>query len=163
MSVSNYFKRRKITHLPRLYKDAWTLISQYCEWPEASALRMVCKDTKDAISMESVCKSLVTTTVGDFDINASKMRIRSETRDELYDLAFILPYYDPKDYIGRYSILLQIYKICILYNKVNSGHNIVDELFQLGNWTTPLIARFARSHGYIKCTRPKNWDKYFEI
>jgi len=46
-------KKRKLSYL-ELPKDIWTLISQHCEWPEASALRMVCKSANEGIPIEYI-------------------------------------------------------------------------------------------------------------
>ena len=43
-------KKRKL----EVTKDVWTLISRQCEWPELSALRMVCTAARDTISLQSV-------------------------------------------------------------------------------------------------------------
>ena len=139
-------KKRKI-NWDDVYTNIWTSIAKQCEWPEKSALRMVCKKAYKGITI-----NIIHTSYEDWWMTHNPIR--------------------------RYLPILYIKKIKLIVNEADMEmwalarklksivdivkDNRMDELYKLGQIFHPTIARFARSHNYIKHLRPKNWSTYFK-
>ena len=116
-------KKRKLSYL-ELPKDVWTLISQQCEWPEASALRMVCKAANEGISLNVINTKFKQWILNDIQLDWSKLIIYSPNR---------------RKRVPRFHGKVGIYWISgILKN----------DIYECIGYTC--IRRFARSHNYIK-------------
>ena len=166
MSLQGFIKRRKPLPviLPPLYKDAWTLIASYCEWPEKSALRMTNSLVRDAISLDSIQLDCILGTIMGWNKRLHYgYIIWGAARWKKNELMATFSQDCPNN-ICMHN-LSELVKVAVRRANCEirpQKFKDTPAFYLLGMTLGQAAARFARSHNYIKCSRPKNWNKYFE-
>lgn len=178
------FKSRRIALvLPELYKQVWFLILEQCNWPEWSAMRMVCKLHNELIPRATVNihflrwmhhkdRILPTTRIVHANMNVTSLKFierwmtdsTSQQPNAYVSKRWLVP---PKPHVvvhrtmGRATMTTMMF-ILDHMRKNKCKYKKWSELSIIGKVMGPMVARFARSHGHIIQSCPINWDTYFK-
>ena len=169
--MEGWLKRKKCPELPDLYVDVWRAVIQHLEWPERLGMRVVCKDLHglQELSLKTISQLIRTDLIG---------LTYTVPYDEERVLRRNLNYYGPITYIHMLSRTQETAEQ-LLFISITPRLRVpfmrgIDIIYML-RWVyrcryaadvartlgSSRPVRAMRIAGYIKMTRPKNWETFF--